>query len=91
MSEPLQPQQQEPRLGPRTLRYYIRESFRSLDFLEGQQQAHIDAYLTVPSGCAPTGTSKNGNNNNMPTFLGRSNDLERARNCWISVAIIALS
>ncbi|KAG0292837.1 hypothetical protein BGZ96_003608 [Linnemannia gamsii] len=74
MSEPTQPQQQEPRSGPRTLRNYIRESFRNLDLLEGQQRDYIEAYLTTPPGSAPSNTT---NNNISPTFLSRGNDLER--------------
>ncbi|KAF9132561.1 hypothetical protein BGW39_011826 [Mortierella sp. 14UC] len=44
MSEPAAP---EP-CGPRTLRSYIRESFKTLNTLEERQKALIDAYLSTP-------------------------------------------
>ncbi|KAF9150210.1 hypothetical protein BG015_007990 [Linnemannia schmuckeri] len=86
MSEPLQ---QPPPYGPRTLRFYIRETFRDLNTLEKQQQAHIEAYLTT-STPAPTpiqapnpNSIRDGANNasnytgDSRKFLARGNDLER--------------
>ncbi|KAG9064768.1 hypothetical protein KI688_003027 [Linnemannia hyalina] len=85
-----QPEQQAPLYGPRTLRSYIRDSFRNLDTIEEQQQAHIQAHLTTS---APTSTrahtpapdpnnprsdteSTNNSSNTRP-FLARGNARER--------------
>ncbi|OAQ31910.1 hypothetical protein K457DRAFT_16804 [Linnemannia elongata AG-77] len=88
--QPEQPEQQAPFYGPRTLRSYIRDSFRKLNAFEEQQEAHILAYLTT---CAPTptlaltpapdpnnprsDTGNTNNSNNTRSFLARGNDLER--------------
>ncbi|KAF9296535.1 hypothetical protein BGZ88_012463 [Linnemannia elongata] len=90
LEQPPQPEQQAPFYGPRTLRSYIRDSFRKLNAFEEQQEAHILAYLTTS---APTPTlaltpapdpnnprSDIGNTNNSKntrSFLARGNDLER--------------
>ncbi|KAF9134143.1 hypothetical protein BGX30_012034 [Mortierella sp. GBA39] len=84
--QPEQPEQQAPLYGPRTLRSYIRDSFRNLDTIEEQQQAHIQAHLatSVPTSTrAPdpnnprSDTENTNNSSNTRPFLARGNDLER--------------
>ncbi|KAF9548787.1 hypothetical protein EC957_005721 [Mortierella hygrophila] len=87
---PEQSNQEAPPYGPRTLRYYIRDSFRNLDTIEEQQQTHIQAHLTTSAPTsirAPTpapdpnnpcsDTENTNNSSNTRPFLARGNDLER--------------
>ncbi|KAF8943505.1 hypothetical protein BGZ47_005366 [Haplosporangium gracile] len=84
-----EPQQQPSPYGPRTLRFYIRESFCNLNTLEEKQKAQIEAHLTI-STPAPTpthapnpnsirdGAGNTSNNAGVSRkFLARGNNLER--------------